>query len=135
MIAVLQEHLPQHLAGGVLPVVVPDVLPARQFSEHQQTPPVALVQKILTLGVVAGAHGGAVQLLLQNAGILPLQAFRCGVTDVRKALVPVQPPQEGLFAVEVKAIRPELRRAEAKRHLFAVDGLSGCVQKLCHGIM
>ena len=135
VIAVLQEHLPQHLAGGVLPIVVSDVLPARQLGEHQQTPPVALVQKILALGVVTGAHGGAVQLLLQNAGILPLQAFRCGVTDVRKALVPVQPPQEGLFAVEVKAIRPELRRAEAKRHLFAVDGLSGCVQKLCNGMM
>ena len=27
--AVLQEHLSQHLAGGVLPVVIPDVLPAR----------------------------------------------------------------------------------------------------------
>ena len=135
VIAVLQEHLPQHLAGGVLPVVVPDVLPARQFSEHQQTPPVALVQKILALGVVAGAHGGAVQLLLQNAGILPLQAFRCGIADVRVALVSVQPPQKGLFAVEVEAIRPELRRAEAKRHLFAVDGLSGCVQKLCNGMM
>ena len=135
VIAVLQEHLLQHLAGGVLPVVVPDVLPARQFSEHQQTPPVALVQKILALGVVAGAHGGAMQLLLQNAGILPLQAFRCGVTDVRVALVSVQTPQKGLFAVEVETIRPELCGAEAKRHLFAVDGLPRCVQKLCHGMM
>ena len=47
----------------------------------------------------------------------------------------VQAPQEGLFSVEVKAIRPELCGAEAKRHLFAVDGLSGGVQKLCHGMM
>ena len=133
--AVLQEHLSQHLAGGVLPVVVPDVLPARQLGEYQQTPPVALVQKIRTLGVVAGAHGSAMQLLLQNAGILPLQAFRCGIADVRVALVSVQTPQKGLFAVEVEAIRPELCGAEAKRHLFAVDGLSGCVQKLCHGMM
>ena len=75
------------------------------------------------------------QLLLQNAGILPLQAFRCGVADVRVALVSVQTPQEGLFAVEVKAIRLEFRCAEAKRHLLAIDGLSGCVQKLCHGMM
>ena len=135
VIAVLQEHLSQHLAGGVLPVVIPDVLPARQLGEYQQTPAVALIQKILALGVVAGAHGGAVQLLLQNAGILPLQAFRCGIADVRVALVSVQPSQKGLFAVEVEAIRPELCGAEAKRHLFAVDGLSGCVQKLCHGMM
>ena len=133
--AVLQEHLSQHLAGGVLPVVIPDVLPARQLGEHQQTPAVALIQKIWTLGVVAGAHGGAVQLLLQNAGILSLQAFRCGVADVRVALVSVQTPQEGLFSVEVEAICPELCGAEAKRHLFAVDGLSGCVQKLCHGMV
>ena len=131
----MQEHLSQHLAGGVLPVVIPDVLPARQFGEHQQPPPVALIQKIRTLGVVAGAHGGAVQFLLQNAGILPLQAFRCGVADVRVALVAVQTTQKGLFAVEVEAIRPELCGAEAKRHLFAVDGLSGCVQKLCRGMM
>ena len=135
VIAVLQEHLSQHLAGDVLPVVIPDVLPARQFGEHQQTPPVALVQKIWTLGVVAGAHGGAVQLLLQNAGILPLQAFRCGIADVRVTLVPVQAPQKGLFAVEIEAIRPELCGAEAKSHLFAVDGLSCRIQKLCHGMM
>ena len=111
------------------------MLPARQLGEHQQTPPVALVQKIETLGVVAGAHGGAVQLFLQNAGILPLQAFRGGVADIRVALVSVQAAQKGLFAVEVKAVRPELRRAETKDHLFAVDGLSRCVQKLCHGMM
>ncbi len=111
------------------------MLPARQLGEHQQTPLVALVQKIWALWVVAGAHGGAVQLLLQNAGILPLQALRCGVADVRVALVSVQTPQKGLFSVEVKAISPELCGAEAKRHLFAVDGLSGCVQKLCHGMM
>ena len=47
----------------------------------------------------------------------------------------VQTPQEGLFAVEVEAVCLEFRCAEAKRHLFAVDGLSGCVQKLCHGMM
>ena len=47
----------------------------------------------------------------------------------------VQPPQKGLFSVEVKAIRPELCGAEAKRHLFAVDGLSGCIQKLCRSMM
>ena len=87
------------------------------------------------MGVVTGAHGGAVQLLLQNAYILPLQAFRCGIADVRVALVSVQTPQKGLFAVEVKAIRPELCRAETKDHSFAVDGLSCRIQKLCHGMM
>ena len=127
MAAVLYKHLPQHLAGGVLPTVIPDVLPARQLGEHQQTPPVALVQKILALGVVAGAHSGAVQLLLQNAGILPLQTFRCGVADVRVALMSVQSPQKGLFAVEIKAVCFKFCRAEAKGHLLAVDGLSGCV--------
>ena len=84
---------------------------------------------------MAGAHGGAVQFLLQNTGILPLQAFRSGVADVRVTLVSVQTPQKGFFSVEVKAIRPELCGAEAKRHLFAIDGLSGCVQKFCRSMM
>ena len=99
MAAVLQEHLPQHFTGAVLPRGIANVLPAGQLGKDEQTQPVTFVQKVLTLRVVARAHGVAVQFAFQDACILALQAFRRSITDVRVALVAVETAQERLFSV------------------------------------
>ena len=99
VVPVLEHHLPGVLTGLLLPLFVPDVLPAGDLGEHQQTLTVALVDKIPALGVVGGADGVALQLVPQNPGVLPLQMLRGGVADGGIALVPVQAPEEGLFPV------------------------------------
>ena len=121
VVPVLQHHLPDVFHRLILPGGVPDVLPAGQLGEHQQAKPVALVQEILALGVVAGANSVTAQLLLQNAGVLPLEVLRGGIAHVRIALVAVQPPQEGLFAVEIEAVRRKPRGAEAERRLLPIQ--------------
>ena len=113
MVPVLQDHLPGVLDGLGLPAAAADVLPAGNFCEYQQAQPIALVQEIVALGIVGGAHGVAGQLPFQNSGILPLKALRGGVAHIGPALVPVQSPQKGALAVEVKAVGLEFHHPEA----------------------
>ena len=93
---------------------VADVLPAGHFSEHQQAQLVAGIQEGRALGVVAGAHGIAAQVLFDELGIQPLQAVRHGVALIGVALVPVDAPQHHPLAVQVQATGHELDRAEAE---------------------
>ena len=101
MIAVLQNHLAQVLASLLLPPFVPDMLPAGQLREHQQAKPVALVDEILALRIVRGAHSIAAQLLLQYPRVLALKRFGRGVAHVRIALVPVQSPYFQLPSIQL----------------------------------
>ena len=113
MIAVLQHHLPGVFHRLILPVLPADVLPARDLREHQQPQAVAFVDEILALGIVGGAHRHAGKLLLQDSRVLPLKPLRSGVAHIRPALVPVQPPQEGLLPVQVEAVGLKFGGAEA----------------------
>ena len=132
VIAVLQQHLPQHGTGAVLPCRITDVLPAGQFGKYKQAQTVAFIKKILALRVMACAHGIAVQLVFQDAGVLPLQAFRRGVADVGVALVAVQPAQKGLFPVQVKAVRPEHSRPETEGGFLTVQHLPFGIEQFCY---
>ena len=132
VIAVLQQHLPQHDACAVLPCRITDVLPAGQLGKYKQAQPVTFIKEILALRVMARAHGIAVQLVFQDAGVLPLQAFRRGAADVGVALVAVQPAQKGLFPVQVKAVRPERSRPKAEGGLTAVQHLPFGIEQLCY---
>ncbi len=71
-------------------------VPAGQLGKYKQAQPVTFIKEILALRVMARAHRIAVQLVFQDAGVLPLQAFRRGVAN-GVALVAVQPAQKGLF--------------------------------------
>ncbi len=117
----MQHHFPQVFQGLLLPGLVPDVLPARQLRKHQQAQPVTFIDKMLALGIVRGAHRVALQLLLQNPGVLPLQALRGGIADIGIALVPVQAPEEGFLPVEIEAVRLEFRRPVAEAHFLPVQ--------------
>ena len=104
VVAVLLYHFPHIFAGLFLPIVITDVLPAGNFREYQQTQTVTFVEEIVTLRIVGGAHRHTAQFFFQNAGVLPLQAFRSGVADVGVALMAVETPKEGFLTVEVKAV-------------------------------
>ena len=132
VIAVLQQHLPQHGAGAVFPCPIADVLPAGQLGKYKQAQPVTFIKEILALRVMARAHRITVQLVFQDAGVLPLQAFRRGVANVGIALVAVQPAQKGLFPVQIKAVRPEHSRPETEGGFPAVQYLPIGIEQLCY---
>ena len=116
MVAPLQHHLLGVHQGLGLPCVAADVLPAGNFGEHQQAYLVAPVNKMLALGIVAGAHRVAAQLILEDVRVQPLGPGGHGIAHVGPALVPVQPSQLHPPAVEIKAVRPKFHPAEAEAH-------------------
>ncbi len=112
VVTVLEHHLPHVLQGDPLPRLVPDVLPAGDLREHQQTDLVAAVDKMPALGVVAGADHVAAQAELQIVGLVPLHARRGGVADVGVALMPVEAPEVDPLPVEEEALGFEFRVPE-----------------------
>ena len=121
MVAVLPHHVLGIAHRLLLPVRIPDVLPAGDLGEYQQSQFVAAVDKMLRLGIVRGAHGVEPQLALENVGIQPLHRARHRVADVRIALVAVEPDQLQFPAIEVKPVCGEHRAAEAEGRLRAVE--------------
>ena len=120
MVAVLQHHLPGVFHRLIFPGLPTDVLPARNFRKHQQSQPVAFVDKILALGIVGGTHRHAGKLLLQDPRVLPLEPLRNGVAHIRPALVPVQATQESLLSVQVEAVGLEFGGTEAHLDLLGI---------------
>ena len=100
MVAALAHHLPAVLQGLRLPGFVADVLPAGHFGEHQQAQLVAGIQEGRALGVVAGAHGIAAQVLFDELGIRPFR-YRPPATNwtVRK-------PNRTVFPSSTRSGRP-----------------------------
>ena len=101
------------------------MLPAGHLHEHQQAQLIAGIQKSRALGVVAGAHCIAAQLLFQQLGIQLLNAVRHGIALIGVALMPVQAPQLHPLAIQIKAPGHELDGAEANRVLFSSSTRSG----------
>ena len=114
MVAALADHLAAVLQCLRLPALVADVLPARHLHKDQKPQLVAGVEEGLALGVVAGAHCIAAQLLFQDLGIQLLDAVRHGIALIGVALVAVQAAQLHPLAVEVQPARHELKGAEAE---------------------
>ena len=101
------------------------MLPAGHFSEHQDAQFIAGIHESGTLGVVAGAHGIAAQVLFQNLRVQPLDAVRHGVALIGKALVAVQAPQFHPLAVQVQPACHELQGAETEADRFFVQHTGG----------
>ena len=119
--AALADHLAAVLQSLRFPDVVADVLPAGHLHEHQQAQLIAGIQKSRALGVVAGAHCIAAQLLFQQLGIQLLNAVRHGIALIGVALVAVEAPQLHPLAVEVEPARHELQSTEAEPAAFLVQ--------------
>ncbi len=64
VVAVLLHHLADIVDRHVLPGLIAYVLPTGELRHHQQAELVALVQEVLRLRIVRGAHGVDTQLLL-----------------------------------------------------------------------
>jgi len=112
MIPIAPDHLAHIADGDLLPLQVPDVLPAGDLFENQQPHLIARIQKIGRLRIMRSADDVAMQLMLQNPCIAPLDARRHGPANVRKRLMPVQPTQLHMPAVQPESRRRELRLPE-----------------------
>ena len=135
MVAVLEHHVPGVAAGHVLPVLAADVLPAGHLGEHQQAQLVAGVQEVVGLGVMAGAHRVALELVLENLRVVALDRGGHGVAHIGVALVPVQAPDFQLLPVEEEAVLRKPGGAEAEADpLHIQHSPGGVLQRRLQGV-
>ena len=130
MVAVLQNHLFYIFAGLCFPIFIANVLPAWNLSEYQKTKTVTLVDEVLALGIMGGADSYAAQFFFQDSGILPLQALWGGIANVGIALMAVQTPQEGLFAVEIEPVFLKFNGTDAEFYLLSIADFAVSIQQL-----
>ena len=90
-----------------------DVLPTRRLLPDHQTQLVARVEEVRRLGIVRATHHVAIQRVLQQLCIAPLEPLVGRHAEVREQLMAVQTEELEGFAVQVKPVEPERHLAES----------------------
>jgi hypothetical protein len=135
MVPVSSDHRFGIRQGHLLPGLIPDVLPAWDFLEHQQADFVTPVQKMPGRRIMGGADQVHAEGVLQDIGILFLYGFWHGVSDMREGLVAVQAAQLCLFAVEKKAAWLEHGFPVSEQDLRCVQVTLGQCRRGCFPFM
>src|SRR5215471_20014270 len=90
MVPVTPDHATDIVNCQILPLLISNVLPARDFFQHQESQFIAGIKKMRRLRVVRSANNVAFQFLLENLSVPPLHPSRHGLTNDRKSLVTVE---------------------------------------------
>ena len=110
--AVPDHHVPHVGQHDVLPRRVADMVPAGRFLPHHEAQFVACVEEVRGLRVMRAAHHVAVEVVLDDLGVPPLQAGAGRHADVGEELVPVQAEYLEPLAVQEESVRAERRLPE-----------------------
>ena len=78
----VRDHSLQILQGMLLPILIPNVLPARNLLHYQQSQFIAGIQEMPGLGIMAGANHIAAQLPAQKLRIPALYPLRHGIAHI-----------------------------------------------------
>src|SRR2546421_11386262 len=121
MIPITLNHLLNILQGELLPIIIADVLPARNFLEDQQAIFIAAIQKMRRLWIMRSAHDVALEFFAQNPRVALLDSRGHCLANVGKSLMTVQPAQLQMLSVQVEAFRCELRFTKSDPRLKLID--------------
>lgn len=91
MIPVPANHSPDIINRDQFPRFISNVLPPRDFFQHQQAHFIASIQEMPRLRVVRCADDVALQVFAQDSRVIALRPSRHRLPDERKRLMPVQP--------------------------------------------
>ena len=114
MIPIAADHAPHIINGEFLPGFVADVLPARNFLEHEKADFVARIKKMPGLRVVRSADDISFELVAEDLRIAALYSSRHGLPDPGKGLMAVEPAQLDDLAVKCETVIGKLGFAQSK---------------------
>jgi hypothetical protein len=123
MIPVAADHAPHVIDRYLLPCLIANVLPSRNFFQHQQPHLVASIQKVPRLRIVRRAHDVALQIFSQDSRVAALRAPRHSLAHERKCLMSVQPAQFDDLPIQLEAVICKLRLAKTNRATVLIDEL------------
>ena len=128
MIPIATNHAADVVDTEQLPGLVANVLPARDFFEHEQSQFVASVEEVPGLRIVRCTHDIAVQVPPQNFSVAPLHAPRHCLTDKRKSLMTIEAAELDDLAIELEAVIGKLRVAKADFAGIGIDQFRAALQ-------
>src|SRR5580704_13863320 len=134
MIPVAADHAGDVIDRDLLPRLVPNVLPARDLFENQQTQFVAGIEEVAGLRIMGCSDDVAPQILAQDARIAALRAARHRLADERKCLMAVKAAQLNDPAIQLEAVVRELRLPKTNRAAILIDQLGSVQQTRSDGI-
>src|SRR5205085_7101101 len=121
MVPITLNHLLDILEREILPIVIADVLPARDLFKDQQAIFITAVEELRRLRIVRSAHDVALEFFAQNPRVALLNSRGHRLTNVGKSLMTVQPTQLQMLSVQLKTFRRELRFTETDPRLILID--------------
>ena len=133
-IPVAPDHAAHIVHRDPLPGFVTNVLPTRNFLEHQQANFIAGIQKMPRLRIVRGSDNIALELVAQYLRVAPLHPAGHGLSHEGKRLVPIQSAQLDHLAVELKSVVGELSVTKTDDAGHAIDLAVSAPQRNLHRI-
>ena len=112
MIPVAADHAAYVINRYLFPGLVPDVLPARNFLEHQKANLVTGIQEMPRLRIVGGSNDIALKLVAEYLRITALNPRRHRLSYEGEGLMTIQATQFDDFAIQLEAMIGELRLAK-----------------------
>src|SRR6476659_8081979 len=112
MIPVATDHLFYVTHRQIFPLLVTNMLPARNLLQHHKSVFIAGIQEMRRLWIVRRTHDVTFQFLLQNPGIASLHTGRHCLPNKRKCLVTIKSAKLEMLTVEHKSIWSELSFAK-----------------------
>src|ERR1039457_5730889 len=128
MVPVASYHAAHVVDGDLLPGFVPDVLPARDFLQHEKADFVAGVKKMTRLRIMRGANDVAPELFTQDLRVGALSASRHGLPDKWEDLMTVEAAQLNALAVQLEAVIGNLGLAETETAGVCIQQLRAAPQ-------
>ena len=123
MVPILADHFLRISHSLLLPLLPANVLPAGDFREDQKPQLIAPVDKCMALGIMAGAHRIAAQLIFQDVRIQSLRSGRRRIAHIGPALVPVQSPYFHPVPIQPASVRLHLDPPEAKANFLCIHDI------------
>src|SRR5258708_2719942 len=124
MIPVAPDHAANVVDRNILPGLVADVLPPRNFLQHEQSNFVARIQKVPRLWKRRRPNNVALDFRTKKVRTPPLHPPRHRLSNERESLVPIQSAQLDNLAVEREPLVGKLRVPKAYNARNAVDLLT-----------
>src|SRR5215475_3169583 len=121
MVPVAPDHPLDIVDREILPLLVADMLPARDFLEHQESHLITRIKKVWRLRVVRRPHDIALEIFAKNPGVASLHARGHRLPHEGKCLMPVQPPQLQMLSVEEEPVWCEFRLAKSNARAVLID--------------
>src|SRR6266404_3722619 len=134
MVPVATNHATHVVDGELLPRLIPNVLPAGNLFQDEETDFVASVEKMARLWIVRSPDDVALELVAQNLGIAALNAAGHGLSNERKSLMTIEASELDDFAVKLKTMIGKLRLATTKAAGVFINHLGPTQQTDANGI-